>query len=67
MSHRRRERARPSACGVVFTAPGGGLRDPSNTQSDLRSVFDAAGFEWVTSHVCSTFLAVGVGPQGIEP
>lgn len=34
----------------MFTAPLGGLRDPSNTQADLRSVLDAAGFEWVTSH-----------------
>ncbi|MGW5363057.1 site-specific integrase [Actinopolymorpha pittospori] len=35
----------------VFTAPMGGLRDPSNTQADLREVFDAAGYDWVSSHV----------------
>lgn len=35
----------------VFTAPMGGLRDPSNTNADLRVVFDDAGYTWVTSHV----------------
>jgi hypothetical protein len=35
---------------VVFTAPMGGLRDPSNTRADLRTVFAAAGYGWVTSH-----------------
>lgn len=36
---------------VVFPAPLGGLRDPSNTQADLRVVFDAACYGWVTSRV----------------
>ncbi|GAA1325843.1 hypothetical protein GCM10009610_59320 [Pseudonocardia xinjiangensis] len=36
---------------TVFTAPLGGLRDPSNTQADLRVVVAAAGYPWVTSHV----------------
>ncbi|MBE1612635.1 hypothetical protein [Actinopolymorpha pittospori] len=35
----------------VFTAPMGGLRDPSNTQAELRAVFDAASYDWVSSHV----------------
>jgi hypothetical protein len=35
----------------VFTAPLGGLRDPSNAQADLRVVFADAGYPWVTSHV----------------
>ncbi len=34
----------------VFPAVKGGLRDTSNTHSDLRKCFDAAGFEWITSH-----------------
>lgn len=34
----------------VFPAPLGGLRDPSDTNHDLRVVFDDTGFEWVTSH-----------------
>uniref|UniRef100_UPI001041764E site-specific integrase n=1 Tax=Candidatus Protofrankia californiensis TaxID=1839754 RepID=UPI001041764E len=35
----------------VFPAPFGGLRDPSNTQADLRDAFRQAGMEWATSHV----------------
>jgi integrase len=47
----------------VFTAPMGGLRDPSNTQADLREAFDqprkqqdgemapTTEWTWVTSHV----------------
>ena len=41
-------RARPG--GVVFPSPGGRLRDPSNTQADLRAALDRAGYPWVTSH-----------------
>ena len=51
---RRRRDNRPKAFRAdvtpVFTAPLGGLRDPSNTQADLREAFDAAGYGWVTSH-----------------
>lgn len=36
--------------GALFTAPRGGWRDPSNTQSDLRKAFDRAGYPWITSH-----------------
>ena len=35
----------------VFAAPKGGLRDPSNTQADLRAAFNDCGYGWVTSHV----------------
>ena len=31
----------------VFSAPKGGLRDPSNTQADLRAAFTECGYEWV--------------------
>ena len=51
MLRRRREQARPNEWGVVFTAPGGELRDPSNTQADLRVAFAAVGYGWVTSHI----------------
>jgi integrase len=50
MLRRRRTEAIPNDWDVVFTAPLGGLRDPSNTQADLRSVLSNAGYEWVTSH-----------------
>lgn len=36
--------------GPLFTAPRGGWRDPSNTQSDLRRAFDRAGYPWISSH-----------------
>ena len=34
----------------MFPSPGGRLRDPSNTQADLRAALDRAGYPWVTSH-----------------
>ncbi|MEX5637975.1 site-specific integrase [Parafrankia sp. FMc2] len=36
---------------TVFPAQLGGLRDPSNTQADLRDAFKAVGMEWATSHI----------------
>ncbi|WP_433556072.1 hypothetical protein ACQPWY_27425 [Pseudonocardia xinjiangensis] len=50
MLRRRRGSARANEWNVVFTAPLGGLRDPSNTQADLRVVFADARYLWVTSH-----------------
>jgi integrase len=48
----------------VFPAPLGGLRDPSNTQADLRQAFEAAGFEWVTSHVLRKTVATVLDQAG---
>lgn len=50
MLRRRQAGAPTNEWNAVFTAPLGGLRDPSNTQADLRSVLDDAGYPWVTSH-----------------
>ncbi len=36
---------------VVFPAPMGGLRDPSNTQADIRDAVQGAGFPGITSHL----------------
>ncbi|KPM50882.1 integrase [Frankia sp. R43] len=47
----RRRHSDQSADAPVFPAPLGGLRDPSNTQADLRDAFRKAGMESVTSHV----------------
>lgn len=47
----RRQEAVPNKWDVVFTSPTGLLRDPSNTQADLRDVFQRVGYTWVTSHV----------------
>jgi integrase len=68
MLRRRREKARANEWSVVFTAPLGGLRDPSNTQADLRVVFADAGHPWVTSHVyrktVATLMDAALRPEG---
>jgi integrase len=65
MLRRRRATSPPNQLGVVFTAPAGGLRDPSNTQADLRVVFTAAGFGWVTSHVYRKTVATMMDQAGL--
>ena len=65
MLRRRQATSVPNTWGVVFTAPTGGLRDPSNTQADLRVVFAAAGFEWVTSHVYRKTVATLMDLAGL--
>jgi integrase len=54
------------ADGPVFPAPLGGWRDPSNTQADLRDAFDAAGFNWVTSHVFRKTVATLMDQAGLS-
>ncbi|SDN55034.1 Site-specific recombinase XerD [Allokutzneria albata] len=61
----RRDRVPSNEWNVVFTAPAGGLRDPSNTQADLRVVFADAGFEWVTSHVYRKTVATLMDHGGL--
>ncbi|MFI5955369.1 tyrosine recombinase XerC [Cryptosporangium sp. NPDC051539] len=51
LKRRYRDADDPTEQSPVFTAPKGGLRDPSNTQADLREAFDFAGFDWLTSHL----------------
>jgi integrase len=51
MLRRRQAEAIPNNWGVVFTSPTGLLRDPSNTQADLRDVFARLGYPRVTLHV----------------
>jgi integrase len=47
----RRRKFRPAnPWEAVFTSPTGLLRDPSNTQADLREVFARVGYPSVTSH-----------------
>ena len=48
------------------TAPAGGLRDPSNTQADLRVVFATAGYGWVTSHVYRKTVATLMDQSGLS-
>ncbi|MGX7824025.1 site-specific integrase [Actinokineospora sp. 24-640] len=49
----------------VFPAPLGGLRDPSNSNHDLRVVFDDAGYRWVTSHVYRKTVATLMDESGL--
>ncbi len=66
MLRRRREQSVHNEWGVIFTAPGGGLRDPSNTQADLRVVFTATGYGWVTSHIYRKTVATLMDEGGLS-
>lgn len=61
----RRQQAVPNAWGVVFTSPTGLLRDPSNTQADLRDVCRRVGYPWVTSHVFRKTAATLLDEAGV--
>jgi integrase len=50
----------------VFPAPQGGLRDPSNTQQDLREAFDFAGEGWLTSHGLRKTTATLLDESGLS-
>jgi integrase len=59
-------RRRPMKSATVFPAALGGLRDPSNTAADLREGLDAAGYEWVTSHVFRKTVATLMDEVGLS-
>jgi integrase len=61
----RKQQAVPNDWGVVFTSPMGLLRDPSNTQADLRDVFQRIGYPWVTSHVFRKTAATLLDDAGV--
>jgi integrase len=50
----------------VFPAPQGGLRDPSNTQADLRDAFTTAGYT-ITSHTLRKTVATLMDTAGLTP
>jgi integrase len=50
----------------VFPAVMGGLRDPSNTQADLRDAFRAAGYPWLTSHSLRKTTATLLDESGLS-
>ena len=70
--------ARRSSCGsrpvmmgtvtgdLVFPAPKGGLRDPSNTSADHKDVFTAAGYDWMTSHALRRTVATLFDRAGLS-
>jgi integrase len=49
----------------AFPAPMGGLRDPSNTQADLRELFDFCGGEDLTSHTFRKTVASLMDEAGL--
>jgi integrase len=66
MLRRRRSESTPNEWGVVFTSPTGLLRDPSNTQADLRDVFTRLGYPWMTSHVFRKTAATLLDEAGVS-
>ena len=54
----------PDPQAPVFPAPRGGLRDPSNTQGDLRDALVFCGYPWVTSHVFRKTVATLMDDEG---
>jgi integrase len=64
---RRRVHGAPTGpAGVVFPSPAGQLRDPSNTQADLRAALDRAGYPWVTSHTFRKTVASRLDDAGFS-
>ena len=51
---------------LVFPAPKGGLRDPSNTSADLKDAFTAAGYDWMTSHALRRTVATLIDRAGLS-
>jgi integrase len=58
----------PTAQGttMIFPSETGRLRDPHNTSSHLRRVFDRAGFDWVSSHVFRKTVATRLDEAGLS-
>jgi integrase len=49
---------------VIFTSPTGLIRDPSNTQADLREALDRIGYPWVNSHIFRKTVASRLDDEG---
>jgi integrase len=67
MLRRRNAESEPNEWGVVFTSASGRLRDPSNTQSDLRKLFDRLGYPHLTSHAFRRTVATLMDRAGLSP
>ena len=52
--------------GAVFTSPMGLLRDPNNTQADLRDVFERVGYGHITSHTLRRTVATLMDAAGLS-
>jgi len=66
LRHRRAVGRPTGPAGVVFCSPTGQLRDPSNTQADLRGTLDRIGYPWVTSHTFRKTVASRLDDQGFS-
>ncbi len=66
MLRRRLAACEPNEWDVVFTSPTGQIRDPSNTQGDLRAVFDRAGYPDITSHTFRRTVATLMDKAGLS-
>jgi integrase len=65
MLKRRQANHRPTGPGgVIFASPAGLIRDPSNTQADLRQALDRIGYPWVSSHTFRKTVASRLDDQG---
>jgi integrase len=54
-----------SGSGMVFPSPKGHLRDPKNTNRDLRRVYDTAGLPQITSHTFRRSVATAMDHAGL--
>ena len=61
-----RRRTDPMSAWPVFPDSLGGWRDPSNVLRVLRESRDAAGFDWVTSHVFRKTCATAMDEAGMS-
>jgi integrase len=66
MLRRRREVQPENPWGVVFASPTGRLRDPSNTQADLRETFARLGYAGITSHTFRKTVARLMDQAGLS-
>jgi integrase len=66
MLKRRQAEQEPNQWQAVFTSPLGHLRDPSNTQADLRDVFDRIKYPDVTSHTFRRTVATLMDEAGLS-
>lgn len=65
MLRRRLAEQTPNEWEAVFTSPAGHLRDPSNTQADLRDVFDRLGYPEISSHTFRRTVATLMDKAGL--
>ncbi len=66
MLKRRQDEQEPNEWDAVFTSPLGHLRDPNNTQADLRDVFSRLKYANVTSHTFRRTVATLMDEAGLS-